>query len=68
MEITVTINGSPETVVAGLTLAGLLAARRIRPETVVVELNGRIASRPEYGCTPVAAGDRLEILRFMGGG
>lgn len=33
-----------------------------------VELNGEVIRRAEHGATPLQEGDRLEIVRLVGGG
>ena len=33
-----------------------------------VELNGRVVRKAEYADSPLAAGDRLEVVRLVGGG
>lgn len=50
------------------TLAALLAEFGVDPERVAVELDGRIVRRPHWPETPLAAGARLEIVQFVGGG
>ena len=64
----VVVNGSPRTVRAGVTLLQLLADLELDPRTVVVEHNRRIVRRPALGETPVAAGDAIELVHFVGGG
>jgi cysteine synthase A len=64
----ITINGKPEDVEPGLTLADLLAQRELEPRMVSVERNGTIVERDAYPDTKLAEGDTLEILFFMGGG
>ena len=64
----VVVNGSPRTVRPGVTLLELLAELALDPRTVVVELNRRIVRRPALGETPVAAGDAIELVHFVGGG
>jgi sulfur carrier protein len=49
-------------------LGELLARLDIRPQRVVVELNGDIYRRGEGLDTPVKAGDVVEIVHFVGGG
>jgi amino-acid N-acetyltransferase len=34
----------------------------------VVEQNGRVVERPQYGVVIVGEGDVLELVRFVGGG
>ena len=64
----VVVNGSPRTVRPGVTLLELLAELALDPRTVVVEQNRRIVRRPALGETPVAAGDAIELVHFVGGG
>jgi len=64
----ITINGKPEEVEAGSTVASLLAKREVEPRMVSVELNGRILDREGFGDAKLSEGDELELLFFMGGG
>ena len=64
----VVVNGSPKTVRPGVTLLELLAELALDPRTVVVEHNRRIVRRPALAETPVAAGDAIELVHFVGGG
>ena len=49
-------------------ISKLIASLGLDPRTVAVELNGAIAPRLKWDETMVAADDRLEIIRFVGGG
>lgn len=64
----VTINGKDEELPPGLTVAQLLARREIHTTLVAVELNGRILHPVELDRVVIVAGDRLEIVHFVGGG
>lgn len=64
----VTVNGKKEELQKVTTVADLLAARKIRPEMVSVELNGAILHRSKFGSTPLSEGDKVEFLYYMGGG
>jgi len=64
----VTINGKVEQLPAGLTVAQLLERRGIHTTLVAVEHNGRILQREAFPRTVIAAGDKLEIVHFVGGG
>ena len=64
----VTVNGDPTRVPENATIGGLLAALNIRPERVVVELNGAIHRRGEGLDSRLVAGDVVEIVHFVGGG
>jgi thiamine biosynthesis protein ThiS len=35
---------------------------------VVIELNGNIKCREEWGKTAICSGDIIEIVKFLGGG
>lgn len=67
-QIAITVNGKEERVAPGLTVADLLAARGIATALVAVERNGRVLRRAEFPATAIAAGDKLEIVHFVGGG
>jgi sulfur carrier protein len=64
----VAVNGKPVPVDGLNNLGELLARLDIRPQRVVVELNGDIYRRGEGLDTPVKAGDVVEIVHFVGGG
>lgn len=66
--IDIEINGEPRRVPEGLSVAGLLERLDVDRRTVVVELNRRIVRRAELDDVRVGAGDRVEIVRFVGGG
>ena len=51
-----------------LTLSGLLSLHKLKPETVVVEHNLRVPEKAEYARIEIRDGDRIEIVKFMGGG
>ncbi|HEX3927658.1 MAG TPA: sulfur carrier protein ThiS [Gemmatimonadales bacterium] len=62
------INGDPRIVPASENVAELLARLDLDPRGVVVELNRVIIRRPALAATPVADGDVIEIVHFVGGG
>ncbi len=49
-------------------LAGLVGSLGLDARKVAVELNLAIVPRSLYGRTPLAEGDRIEIVHFIGGG
>ena len=67
-EIEITDNGDRRMVPSGLDLPGLLAHLGLAPETVVVEHNRKIVRRAQLAGVPVASGDNIEIVHFVGGG
>lgn len=50
------------------TVASLLAALALAGKRIAVEHNGEIVPRSRHGETPVAEGDRFEIVVAVGGG
>lgn len=62
------VNGAVVELEAPLTLSGLLARHKMKPEVVVVEHNLRVPAKDEYDRIELADGDRVEIVKFMGGG
>ncbi len=69
--MTITINGKktvlPEN--EGRTIHSLLEELDVSQRLyVTVELNGEIQERDAFETTPVAPGDAVEFLHFMGGG
>lgn len=66
--IEITVNGERQTVPDGLSLTGFLAHLSLDPRKVAVERNLEIAPRNGYDSINIEAGDRLEIVHFVGGG
>lgn len=62
------INGEERELAEGLTLAGLLEQLGMKADRVAVELNRDIVHRELWPQTRLQAGDRLEIVQFVGGG
>jgi thiamine biosynthesis protein ThiS len=65
------INGQPRSfpaLAAGATLQDLLTALALKSDRVAVEHNGSIVPRTAWPSTPIAAGDKFEIVHFVGGG
>lgn len=67
-ELKVMVNGEPRQVPAPATLLDLLRHLGLDPRTVVVERNREIVRRPRLGETPLAEGDAIELVHFVGGG
>ncbi len=68
MSMQIPVNGRPREVEEGPPLPALLAALGAAAEHVAVERNGEILERAELAGVVLRAGDRLEIVRFVGGG
>jgi thiazole synthase len=64
---TITLNGETRRTLAA-TIADLVRELDLVPEKVAVERNGEIVPRSTLGDAPLADGDTLEIVHFVGGG
>jgi sulfur carrier protein len=64
----ITVNGEDKEAEEGETLAGLLDRFGFKPQATVVERNGVIVDRANYGAETLTQGDALELVRFVGGG
>jgi len=53
---------------AGATLHDLLAALALKTDRIAVEHNAALVPRSAWPSTPIADGDKLEIVHFVGGG
>jgi thiazole synthase/sulfur carrier protein len=68
LNMTLTINGEPKSFAGLADVAALVAALGLDARKVAVERNLEIVPRSAYGRTPLADGDRIEIVHFIGGG
>jgi sulfur carrier protein len=50
------------------TVGDLLAVLQLKGDRVALERNGEIVSRTAWYGTRIAAGDKIEIVHFVGGG
>ncbi|RIA47123.1 thiazole-phosphate synthase [Hephaestia caeni] len=66
--ISITLNGEPQRVAAGLSLAGLATELGLAPEKVAVERNREIVPRSTLAEVAIEQGDEIEIVHFVGGG
>jgi sulfur carrier protein len=64
----VAVNGEEVDLPAGTTVTQLLARLRLPPVRVAVELNRAIVPRKNFSVATLHAGDRVEIVTFVGGG
>ncbi|MFY9823623.1 MAG: sulfur carrier protein ThiS [Thermoanaerobaculia bacterium] len=62
------VNGEPHRVPEGATVADLVSGLGSDPRTVAVERNGDLVPRARFAETVLAAGDRVEMVRFVQGG
>jgi len=66
--VQIELNGETREVDEGLTVAGLLERLGPKGVQVAVEVNARVIRRAEHATHVLAAGDRVELVTFVGGG
>jgi sulfur carrier protein len=64
----ITLNGEARQVQAGTTLEALLALAGHAGRKVAVEVNLAVVPRSKHASHVLAEGDRVEIIRAIGGG
>ena len=64
----ITLNGTPRDVPDGLTAAALIELLDMSGQRLAMEVNGEIVPRSEHEQHTVKPGDRVEIVRAIGGG
>lgn len=67
-DLCVSVNGKEQTAPLGTTVAGLIGLLGFDPARVAVERNAEVVPRKTWGDAPLADGDQIEIVAFVGGG
>jgi thiazole synthase len=67
-DLRLTVNGESRTAAPGTTVAGLLASMGVDPARVAVERNQDVVPRRSWEQAPLADGDQIEVVAFVGGG
>jgi thiamine biosynthesis protein ThiS len=68
MDATISVNGETRAAVAGATVVDLLRELGLDGGRVAIERNLEILPRQKWTETLIQAGDRYEIVQFVGGG
>ena len=66
--MTITLNGQIVEARGGVLLLDFLAEKGLKTDRVAVERNGVIVPRTSWHIVTLEAGDRLEVVHFVGGG
>lgn len=67
-ELLIQVNGESRATPAGTTVLSLLDQLGLNAGRVAIEYNLQILPKDKWSATPIASGDRLEIVQFVGGG
>lgn len=62
------LNGEPYELLAGQTVADLLARLELTGRRLAVELNRDIVPRSAHASTALSEGDQVEVVHAIGGG
>jgi sulfur carrier protein len=66
--MTLQLNGEQREVPDGLSLAGLIDWLELPADRIAIERNLEVVKRSDWNETLLGNGDRLEIVRMVGGG
>jgi sulfur carrier protein len=64
----ITVNGMPQDAPEGLSLLALIQELKLNPDITIVELNRVVVEKKTYPSIILASGDKLELVRLVGGG
>lgn len=62
------VNGEEREIVEGCTVGQLLDELQVLRQRVAVEVNQRVVRRADHDSHRLQAGDRVEVVHFVGGG
>ena len=68
MLVRISVNGKDMEVADGLSVEGLLAQLGVKRQYTAVAVNREVTPKAAYAATLLREGDRVEIVRPMGGG
>ena len=66
--MTITLNGQSHDPAGAIRLDTLIARVCPDPRQVIAEVNGVIVKQPAWAATTINNGDRIELVRLVGGG
>ena len=66
--VSIVVNGEAKEAPKGVTVGQLLGVLGLAAGRVAIERNLEILPRSDWSVTQVVAGDRYEIVQFVGGG
>ena len=66
--ISISVNGKSHSLAGSTRLSDLLIELGVDPRLVAVAHNEEVVPRANYGLVQLSAGDRVEVVRMVGGG
>jgi sulfur carrier protein len=67
-KINIKLNGEAYVIAGDARLTALIAALKMKPTRIAVELNREVVPKAEYAGVTLREGDELELINFVGGG
>lgn len=64
----ITCNGEQKNLEQQMTLNDLVLSMDLNPQSLVAEVNGKIVEHGQFPELMLQNGDRVELIRFVGGG
>jgi len=68
VSVKISVNGKAMEVESGLTVEGLLTLLNVKREYTAVAVNRDVTRKADYAAVTLVEGDKVEIVRPMGGG
>jgi sulfur carrier protein len=68
VSVRISVNGKPMEVEPGLSVEGLLTLLNVKREYTAVAVNREVTRKADYATVTLSEGDKIEIVRPMGGG
>jgi sulfur carrier protein len=67
-KISIVLNGEPYVIEGDARLTTLIAALKMKPTRIAVELNREVVPKAQYGKIVLREGNEVELINFVGGG
>ena len=64
----IVVNGEERTMSPPRSLKELIESYGLQAEKIAGEVNGRVIARSDFENTSIEEGDRVELIKFLGGG
>jgi sulfur carrier protein len=67
-EIVIQLNGEPYALLGDARIGALIERLKLKRGRVAVEINQAVVPKAKWDSVEIRAGDRVEIVNFVGGG
>jgi thiamine biosynthesis protein ThiS len=66
--VKIAVNGAADQFPENSTIRDILASKTLQEEIVIVFLNGEMTKRESWSDIKLKSGDKIEVIRVVGGG